>query len=141
MARANNPYGAAERAAKAIDRDRERERKFMMQACFRHADDLAIKLVQHLLDDHIIETNSERAIRELLSKILSRMADMDEFDIQFKTAPIRTMVPDPNIVSLYLTQYIIEDLINNPAILDIFGDDMDIYKTIDSVMHSIRPSA
>jgi hypothetical protein len=141
MARAHNPYGAAERAAKAIDRDRERERKFMLQTCFRHADDLATKLVQHLLDDHIIETNSERAIRELLSKLLSRMADMDEFDIQFKTAPIRTIVPDPNIISLYLTQYIIEDLINNPAILDIFGDDMDIYKAIDSVMHSIRPSA
>ncbi|MFW8601342.1 hypothetical protein ACOHYD_07655 [Desulfobacterota bacterium M19] len=141
MARAHNPYGAAERAAKAIDRDRERERKYMLQACFRHADDLALKLVQHLLDDHIIETNSERTIRELLSKILSRMADMDEFDIQFKTAPIRTMVPDPNIISLYLTQYVIEDLINNPAILDIFGDDMDIYKTVDSVMHSIRPSA
>jgi len=141
MARAHNPYGAAERAAKTIDRGRERERRFMMQACYNHADDLAIKLVQRLLDEHIIETTSERAIRELLSSLLSKMADMEEFDIQFKIAPLRTLVNDPNLISLYLTQYIIEDLIDHSAIQDVFGDDLEIYQAVDSVMKKIRPSA
>ena len=141
MARAHNPYGAAERAAKTIDRGRERERRFMMQACYKHADDLAIKLVQRLLDEHIIETTSEKAIREVFSNLLNKIADMEEFDIQFKIAPIRTLVHDPNLISLYLTQYIIEDLIDHPTIQDVFGDDLGIYQAVDSIMKKIRPSS
>ncbi|NOX24895.1 MAG: hypothetical protein GXP59_02035 [Deltaproteobacteria bacterium] len=141
MARAHNPYGAAERAARSIDRGRERERQFMLQNCYKHADDLALQLVQRLLDKHIIETTSERAIREVITKLLTKIADMDEFDIQFKIAPIRTLVPDPNIVTLYLTQYMVEDLIEHPDIQDIFGDDLDVYKAVDSVMNRIRPSS
>jgi hypothetical protein len=139
MARAHNPYGAAERAARSIDRGRERERHFMMQNCYKHADELAIQLVQRLLDKHIIETNSERIIREVFTKLFTKIADMEEFDFQFKIAPIRTLVPNPNIVTLYLTQYIIEDLIEHPEIQDIFGDDTDVYQAVDSVMNQIRP--
>ncbi len=140
MARAHNPYGAAERAARSIDRGREKERRFMLQNCYKHADELAIKLVQRLLDKHIIETTSERVIREAMAKILTKIADMEEFDFQFKIAPIRTLVPNPNIVTLYLTQYIIEDLIDHPDIQDIFGDDLDVYQAVDSVMNQIRPT-
>ena len=56
-----------------------------------------------------------------------------------KLAPVRTLVQDPNIVSLYLTQYIIEDLIENPDIQDVFGEDIDIYRAIDSVTKVLRP--
>ncbi len=141
MARAHNPYGAAERAARSIDQGRERERRLMLQNCYKNAEELAIHLVQRLMDQHIIETTSERVIREVFSKLLTRLADMEEFDIQFKTAPVRTLVPNANIISLYLTQYIIEDLIEHPDIQDIFGDDLDVYQAVDSVMTKIRPSS
>jgi len=141
MARTANPYGAAEKAVRAIDRERERERRFMLQACYKYADELATKLVQRLLDDHIIETSSDSAIREILAKVLTKLGDMEEFDIQFKIAPVRTLVTDPNFVSLYLTQYITEDLIENPNIQDVFGDDVAIYRSVDSVMRKIRPSS
>jgi len=45
MARTSNPYGAAEKAVRAIDRERERERRFMLQACYKYADELSTKLV------------------------------------------------------------------------------------------------
>ena len=67
------------------------------------------------------------------------MSDMEEFDMQFKIAPIRNLTQDPNVISLYLTQFIIEDLIEHTNIQDVFGDDMEIYNAVDSVIGKIRP--
>ena len=136
---ANNPYGSDDRASKAIDRKRQRERDLMFQTLSRSADELALKLVQKLIDKHILETTSDSAIRELFSKLFHSLTAMEEFQIQFKIAPVRTLISDPNFVSLYITQYIIEDVINHPKVQDIFGDDLEIYNAVDSVMSSIRP--
>lgn len=136
---ANNPYGSDDRASKAIDRKRQRERDFMFQTLSRSADELAMKLVQKLIDKHILETTSDSAIRELFSKLFHSLTAMEEFQIQFKISPVRTLVSDPNFVSLFITQYIIEDVINHPKVQDIFGDDLEIYNAVDSVMSAIRP--
>jgi hypothetical protein len=139
MARHINPSNSTNKTIDAIDRKRERERQFMLKKSRELAPDLAVSLVQRLLDQHIIETNSVQAIQEVMEKQLQRMSDMEEFDMQFKIAPIRNLTPDPNVISLYLTQYIIEDLINHTNIQDVFGDDLDIYKAVDSVLTKIRP--
>lgn len=137
---ASNPYGSGNKAVRAIDRKREQERRFMLSAAFKYADDLAHKLVQRLLDQHIIETTSESAIREIFANLLRNLQDQEEFDIQFKIAPLRQLTVNPNFISLYLTQYIIEDLINHTKIEDVYGDDIDIYKAVDSVLDKIRPN-
>jgi len=137
---ANNPYGSGDKAVRAIDRKREQERKIMLSAAYKFADDLALKLVQRLLDQHIIETTSESAIREIFANLLRNLPEMEEFDIQFKIAPLRQLAVNPNFMSLYLTQYIIEDLVNHPKIDDVFGDDIDVYKAVDSILDKIRPS-
>lgn len=111
----------------------------MLQIAFKNAEELSTKLVQRLLDKNIIETTSDSAIRELFTKLLKKLSDMEEFEMNFKIAPLRTLVNDPNLLSLYLTQYIIEDLINHDKIQDIFGDDLDIYNAVDSVMSLTRP--
>lgn len=113
----------------------------MMQACFKHADELATKLVQRLLDEHIVETTSDRDLREVFGSLFTKLADMEEFDMQFKIAPIRSMVANPNFVSLFLTQYIIEDLVQHPKVQDVFGDDQEIYRVVDSILSKIRPQA
>ncbi len=135
----SNPYGTDMRATEAIDRQRERERQYMIQQASREADTLAVKLVQRLLDAKVLETSAEKTISGLIAGQLRKLATMDEFAIQYKTAPIRTLVPDPNLVSLYITQYIVEDLIDHPKVQDIYGDDLDIYQTVDSVLRVLRP--
>ena len=130
---------AADRAIRSIDRKREQERKQMLQAAYQYADDLAIQLVQKLLDEHIIETSSDKALKELVSTRLKKLSEMEEFDIQFKTAPLRGLVNDPNFMSLYFTQFIIEDLLDHPKVQDVFGDDATIYRAVDSVFAKIRP--
>ena len=112
----------------------------MLQQAFKNAEVLSAKLVQRLLDAKIIETTSESAIREVFENLLKKLSEMEEFDIQFKIAPVRQLVANPNFISLYLTQYITENLIEHPKIQDIFGDDQEIYASVESVMKSVRPS-
>lgn len=139
MARVFNNNAATDRTIRAIDRKREQERRYMLSMAFKNAEELATKLVQRLLDRHILETTSDQAMRELFCNVLRKMQDMEEFDIQFKIAPLRSLASDPNFISLYLTQYTTEDLIDHPKVQDIFGDDLEIYNAIDSILAGIRP--
>lgn len=128
-----------DKTAGAIDRKRERERQHMLQNLYRNAPELSTKLVQRLLDKHIIETNSAEAIREVFTNLFQRLPDMEDFDIQYKTAPLRGLVGNPNFISLYVTQYIAEDLLEHDKIQDVYGDDLEIYQAVDSVLGSLRP--
>ena len=104
-----------------------------------HAPEFAAKLVQRLIDREIIETNSVTAVREAFENQLNQLGYLEDFDLQMKIAPVRTLAQDPNVVSLYFTQYIVEDLIENPAINDVFGDDLEVYRAVDSVFRILRP--
>ncbi len=104
-----------------------------------NSETLATKIVQRLIDRKNIETTSVESIQKVFEKQLRRLVDLEEFDLQLKLAPVRTLVQDPNIVSLYLTQFIIEDLIEHSDIQDIFGEDLDIYRSLDSVLKVLRP--
>jgi len=140
MAKAHiSATNATDKTIRAIDRKRERERRFILNKARDNAEEFASRLTQRLIDREIIELNSVQSIRDVFAAQLRLLPDMEEFDLQLKVAPIRTLIQDPNIVSLYLTGYVIEDLINNPAIEDIFGEDIDIYRAIDSVFKILRP--
>ncbi|WP_420208089.1 hypothetical protein [Candidatus Electronema sp. JC] len=141
MARHHNPSGSTNKAIDAIDRKRERERRFILSKAKDNAPELAVKIVQRLLDEHIIETTDLQAIQEGMERQLRAPADMEEFEIRLKVADIRTLMPDPNILSLYLTAYIINDLVNHPKVQDVFGDDADIYAVVDSVLSKLRSGA
>jgi hypothetical protein len=141
MARHINPSGSTNKAIDALDRKRERERRFILSKARDNAPELAVKLVQRLLDAHIIEINDVHSVQESIERQLREPAEMEEFEIRLKVADIRTLVPDPNILSLYLTAYIINDLIDHPKVQDVFGSDLDVYNAVDSVLSKIRSGA
>ncbi len=139
MAKVNiSPNRTTEKTIRSIDRKREQERKKMLRQAKEHATEFSIHLVQRLIDKQIIETSDVERLKELFAEQLDKLPYMDDFELQMKVAPLRTLVQDPNIVSLYLSQYIIEDLINHPVIQDIFGDDLDIYLAVDSLFQVLR---
>ena len=133
-----SPNRTTDKTIRAIDRKREQERKRMFRGVREYADDFAVKLTQRLLDHKIIEVDSVDGIHEAFSTQMKGLERMDEFDLTSKIAPVRTIAQDPNVVSLFFTQYIIEDLINHSAVLDVFGDDLDIYRAVDSVFRVLR---
>lgn len=134
-----NPNRATDKAVRSIDRKREQERRKMFIFARDHADVLATKLVQRLIDKNIVETTSVSAIRSSLEKQLKSLHMLEDFDLQMKLAPLRTLVQDPNIVTLYLTQFIVEDLVEHQDIQDIFGEDIDVYRAVDSITKVLRP--
>lgn len=128
-----------DKTIRAIDRKREQERRKMFILARDNSENLATRVVQRLIDRKIIETTSANSIQKVIEKQLRKLIDLEEFDLQLKLAPVRTLVQDPNVVSLYLTQYVIEDLIEHDDIQDIFGEDLDIYRTLDSILKVLRP--
>jgi hypothetical protein len=139
MAKVNiSPNRTTDKTIRTIDRKREQERRKMFQRAKDNATEFAAKLVQRLIDREIIETTSVSEIREAFENQLNNLGYIEEFELQMKIAPVRTIAQDPNVVSLYFTQYIVEDLIEHRAINDIFGDDLEIYRAVDSVFRVLR---
>lgn len=140
MAKAHVSHSrTTDKTIRAIDRKREQERRKMFMLARDNSETLATKIVQRLIDRQNIETTSVEKIQNVFEKQLRKLADLDEFDLQLKLAPVRTLVQDPNIVSLYFTQFVIEDLIEHDDIQDVFGEDLDIYRSLDSVLKVLRP--
>ena len=96
------------------------------------------KVSQALLLNKIIETENPHAISDLIMQGLNKAYKTSEFDFKYFIAPIRNVVPRPNPYSLYLTQYILEVIIDNPNVIDIYGTDLEIYKLIDGIIRQIN---
>lgn len=95
------------------------------------------KLTQALLMDKIVETENPAAVSNVLLKGLKKALRSSEFDFKYFIAPIRSLVPRANPFSLYMTQYIMEVLINDPHVIDIYGTDRDIYQVVNKVISKI----
>ena len=100
--------------------------------------EIRTKLSQALVMEKIIETDNPVAISDLLLKGLQKALKTNEFDFKYFIAPIRDLVPHPNLYSLYMTQYIMEVLIDDPSVIDIYGTDEDIYKVVNNVVSRIN---
>jgi len=96
------------------------------------------KLSQAILLKKIIETENSQAISDLIMQGLNKAYRSNEFDFKYFTAPIRTLVPRPNPYALYLTQYILEVIINDPHVIDVYGTDLEIYTLIDGIISQVN---
>jgi len=93
-------------------------------------DELARRLSMKLVDNMFIETNNLHEIKKEVANCLGELLRAEDFDIQYVIAPLRNLISRPNRVSLYITSFIIEQLINHRSVIDIFGTDEDIYNVI-----------
>jgi len=90
------------------------------------ANSIATKLVEN----ELVETTNKNALEEQIIKCLEKLTRDEDFDIDFQIAPFRHIARNPNVVALYLTAFVIEQLINHKNVVDIFGSDEDIYLCI-----------
>lgn len=96
------------------------------------------KLTQTLLMKKIVETDTPSAISDALLKGLTQAVKSSEFDFKYFIAPIRTLVPRPNPYSLFMTQYIMEVLINEPHVIEIYGTDEEIYRLVNEIFSQVN---
>lgn len=95
-------------------------------------------LAQALLMEKIIETDNAAAVSDLLMKGLRKMMKTNEFDFKYFIAPLRGLVSHANQMSLYLTQYILEVVLNDPNVIDVYGTDEEIYRAVNRVILKIN---
>jgi hypothetical protein len=118
---------------------KERRESFQRDRFFKYKlTEIHKNLSQALLSEKIVETDNPSAMSDLLLKGMKQALRVNEFEFKYFTAPIRNILPNPNPVSLYITQYILEVVIKAPSVTEVYGTDLDIYKVVNEVITRIN---
>lgn len=113
-----------------IESQKEQARRRAINYVRDFSDQMANAISSKLIESKLVETTSKNILEEQILKCLETLAYADDFDVDYATAPIRNLVQQPNIVSLYITAFVLEKLINHKCVVDIYGEDTDIYQCI-----------
>ncbi|MBF0203552.1 MAG: hypothetical protein HQK67_04370 [Desulfamplus sp.] len=116
-----------------IESSKERERHRSIHAVRENVDMFSNKVSMKLVEDGLVETVSKNSVQDQITKCIGILCKAEDFDIDFQIAPFRTIVQNPNIVSLYLTAFVVEKLINHKDVIEIYGSDEDIYYCIHKI--------
>ncbi len=130
MAKVFRPSRGESRILSRIEISKERARKLAIEQARNVSEPLSNALAMKLIEEKLIQTTSKEDIQNQIAASLEKLARSDEFDIDYQIAPLRDLVPRPHIVSLYLTAFVIEELINHRSVEDIYGSDEEIYNCI-----------
>jgi len=122
-----------------IESQKEYSRKRTINAIKDCIDPLANAIAMKLVDTNLVETTNKNTLEEQIKKCLEKLGRADDFEIDYQVAPIRNLVPQPNVVSLFLTAFVIEKLIKHKDVVDIFGSDEDIYLSIHQQIKKFLP--
>ena len=122
-----------------IESTKEHMRRLAIGRVRDCSEPLANAITSKLIENKLVETTSQNSFEEQIRKCLDRMTRMEDFDIDYQVAPIRNVVPQPQIVSLYVTAYVIEKLIDHKDVVDIYGSDEELYLTINQQVKKFLP--
>ena len=122
-----------------IESSKEHARRVAIAAIQDHVDPLANAIAMKLVDSNLVETTNKNSLEEQIGKCLQKLSRADDFDVDYQIAPLRNIVPQPHVVSLYVTAFVIEKLIAHKDVVDIFGSDEDIYLTIHQQIKKYLP--
>lgn len=100
---------------------------------------LSNAIAMKLVENNLVETTSKNLLEEQIVHCLGELGRAEDFDIDFQIAPFRRVVPNPHVVSLYVTAFVIEKLIKHKIIVDIFGADSEIYFCINKQVSKFLP--
>lgn len=123
-----------ERLLSGLDSSKDHLRDRQIQQVRANLEDISNKLAQKLIDDQLVVTSSKNELIRQFSLCLNQLIRGEDFDVDYRIAPLRTLVSHPNFISLFVTSYVVETLINHSSIEDIYGTDKDIYEAVDSVV-------
>ena len=122
-----------------IESSRERSRRQALYTLRDCIEPLANAVAMKLVEGKLVETRNKNNMEEQIRKCLETLAYADDFEIDYAIAQVRNLVPNPNVVSIYLTAFVIETLIDHKDTVDIFGSDEDIYTEINRQVGKYLP--
>lgn len=137
MAKVFRPSSRESSILSRIESSKEHARRVAISTVREDPARFASPISMKLVEEQLIETTNKNTLEEQIVKCLETLTHADEFDVDYQIAPFRNLVQQPNVVSLYLTSFVIEKLINHKAIVDIYGSDTDIYICINEQVEKV----
>ena len=122
-----------------IESSKEFARRHSINRIRDCSEPLANAIATKLIENNLIETTNKNSLEEQINHCLDTLTRAEDFDVDYQIAPLRNLVKQPNIVSLYVTAFVIEQLINHKDVVDIFGSDEEIYLTINTQVKHFIP--
>lgn len=110
-----------------IESSKEYARRMALSGIKDCIETLSNGIASKLVENKLVETTNKNGLEEQILKCLDKLSHMDDFDIDYQVAPFRNLIPNPHVVSLYVTAFVIEKLINHKDTVDIYGSDEEIY--------------
>jgi len=140
MAKIFRPSSREAKILSKIESSKEYARRKAISAIQDLIEPLSNAIAMKLVENKLVETDNKNSLEEQINNCLDKLSHADDFDVDYQMAPFRHLVPHPHTVSLYLTAFVIEQLINHRDIIDIFGSDEDIYNCINFQITKFLPS-
>ena len=122
-----------------IESSKEYARRKSIAAIQDHIDPLSNAISSKLVESNLVETTNKNSLEEQIKYCLDKMSRADDFDIDYMISPVRTLIPNPHIVSIYVTAFVLEKLLNHKDVVDIYGSDEDIYECINRQVAKFLP--
>lgn len=141
MSRDFRPDSRESAVISKLDHAKENQRVSALNLLRQHLDDVSLWITIKLIEERLVETTSKEELERQIQLALQTLLSADEFEFQYQTANVRTIVPRPHFVSLYVTAFVVEKLIDHPAVVEIYGADEDIYKCVHKQVMRFLPMA
>ncbi|MBA3031420.1 MAG: hypothetical protein FP816_21755 [Desulfobacteraceae bacterium] len=139
MAKVFRPSTRESNILSKIESSKNFARRKSLDALRDCKEDLSNAISMKLVENKLVETTSKNAMEAELVKCLDKLSFAEDFDVEYQAAPFRNVVQNPNIISLYVTAFVIEQLINHKNTVDIFGSDEEIYNCINKQVSRYLP--
>ncbi|UCH19485.1 MAG: hypothetical protein JSU83_12905 [Deltaproteobacteria bacterium] len=139
MAKVFRPSTRESSILSKIESSKEYARRMAINALRDNVEPLANAIAMKLVENNLVETTSKNILEEQIVQCLETLSRADEFDIDYQIAPFRNLIPQPHVVSIFVTAFVIEKLINHKAIVDIYGSDEEIYGCINKQVKKYLP--
>ena len=139
MAKVFRPSSREAMILSKIESSKEYARKKAINGVRDCLEPLSNAIAMKLVENSLVETTNKNSLEEQIKKSLDKLGHTEDFDIDYQTAPFRDIVSNPHVVSIYVTAFVIEKLINHKDVIDIFGSDEDIYYCINKQVIKFLP--
>jgi hypothetical protein len=113
-----------------IESSKEYARRMALKGIVECIDPLSNAIATKLVESNLVETTNKNSLEEQINNCLDKLQHADDFDIDYQVAPLRNLIHQPHVVSIYVTAFVIENLINHKDVVDIYGSDEEIYLCI-----------
>ena len=139
MAKVFRPSSRESSILSKIESTKEHMRRLAISRVRDCSEPLANAISSKLIEKNLVETTNQNSFQEQIKGCLDRLTRMDDFDVDYQVAPIRNLVPQPQIVSLFVTAFVIEKMIDHKDVVDIYGSDEELYFTVNQQVKKFLP--